>query len=68
MIRFIHNCEYVRKFTWFPRKCQDGKTEWFSNYYTSYSKICLDRVTGERWCEGDITEQEYIVRKLADNL
>jgi hypothetical protein len=66
---------YKRKFAWYPVTCNDGTTIWFSNYYKKYTQWNNHHAPAmSQWDYGhtdfieNISEAEYIVRKLAENL
>ncbi len=69
--------EYKKRFAYFPVKCSDGTSVWFKKYYSKYKSWGMSH--GVDLFEGDeyylhtdfiehITEAEYIVRKLSENL
>ncbi len=71
----ISTIEYKRKFALFPQQCSDGPRIWLKYYYARYKHWG----TRERYGPGDdfgyhtdflenISEAEYIIRKLAENL
>ncbi|HEY6437041.1 MAG TPA: hypothetical protein VIY47_10660 [Ignavibacteriaceae bacterium] len=69
----INVVEYRKKFAWFPIKINDDKI-WLKRYYSKYRIWANARVFGD---EDDykhtdfienVTTEEYIVRKLAENL
>jgi hypothetical protein len=68
-----HHSFYKKKWAFRPVICSDGTKVWFNNYY-SYFRIWRNKhhsVSGTyRHCDfiENITEAEYLVRKLADNL
>jgi hypothetical protein len=69
---------YKKKFALFPRKCEDGTKVWLKNYYTKYeyfgfkrSMSSLDIHDGDNYHIDqleDITEAEYIVRRLTEGI
>lgn len=63
---------YKRKWALFPVECKNGEKVWLDHYYTVHrlwgSTYTDDRNYSHKDFLGNITESEYIVRKLADNL
>lgn len=71
---------YERKFALFPKKCQDGTTVWLVNYYRKFkfwgfSRNQLSFAGGLTADDAlhmdqleDITEAEYIVRRLIEGI
>lgn len=68
----VHRPFYKRKWAFRPITCSDGTKVWFKPYYSYYRIWNNDRVSSERYNHTDfienITEAEFLVRKLADNL
>lgn len=69
--------KYKKKFAFFEVKCSDGSKVWLRNYYKKYLVWSTDdmhiRLThDDGYFHTDfienITESEYIIRKLAENL
>ena len=70
---------YKKKFALFPRKCEDDTWVWLDNYYTKYKYWGFRRTINsgdildhrddlhEDKLE-DITEAEYIVRRLIEGI
>lgn len=64
---------YKRKWAFKPITCSDGTILWFKSYYSQYRKWSsnlfeVEDEYGHIDFVENITEAEYIVRKLADNL
>lgn len=67
---------YERSFALWPVKCCDGTKVWFKFYYKKYelwshggtSKVFRDDEYLHTDFIEDVSEAEYIVRKLAENL
>lgn len=66
--------EYKRKFALVPVTCEDGMKVYFKHYYKKYS-IYSDRIEyptmnydSHREFVENISEEEYISRKIADTL
>ena len=70
---------YRKKFALFPRKCEDGTLVWLKNYYTKYkywgfrrpisaTDIADFRDDLHKDRLEDITEAEYIVRRLTEGI
>jgi hypothetical protein len=63
--------EYVRKFAFLPVKCNDHKV-WLTTYYIKYEHWFCGDVTDNEYVHTDrienITEDEYIVRRLRDGI
>jgi hypothetical protein len=63
---------YKKRFALFPVTCSDGTEVWLKNYYKKYELWNSDYSPGEECNHRDfienISEAEYVVRKLADNL
>jgi hypothetical protein len=75
----IFECEYEKKFAWIPVKCENDVKIWWKPYYIHYvnwghtynaanSQDSTLMAAYHQDCMGNITEEEYIVRKLADTL
>lgn len=69
-----HNI-YKRRWAILPVECSGGEKVWFKHYYTVHrlwSNKYVDEYdisnNNHRDFLGNITEAEYIVRKLAENL
>jgi len=69
-------CEYRRRFALWPVKCCDGTSAFFNFYYKKY-ELWSHSGSGKVFSEDDylhtdfiecVSEAEYIVRKLAENL
>jgi hypothetical protein len=70
---------YKKKYALFPTKCEDGTVVWLKNYYVKYRYWGFRRaITAadiadyrddlhEDKCE-NITEAEYIVRRLTEGI
>lgn len=67
---------YKRRFAIFPVVCEDGKRIWLKSYYKKYTIWGHDRLNDflkdddyrHTDFDGNITEEEYIVRKLSETL
>jgi hypothetical protein len=67
---------YRKKFAFFPKRCTDSTLVWFKYYYTKYEIWSHGQKPGSYDDSEyshtdkveDITEAEYIVRKLAERL
>lgn len=76
----IFETEYKKKFAWWPVHClKEEKRIWLRPYYSyymnwghSYGNHPGKKGLYESWYHqdfiGNLTEQEYLVRKLADTL
>jgi hypothetical protein len=66
-----HATEYRRRYALWPRTCSDGTQVWLAYYYKKYehwtSRYDMQRHGHTDYIES-ITEAEYIVRKLSENL
>ena len=68
--------EYRRKFAILPVKCVDGEVVWLKHYYKKYKHWTHMRIgkvwSGEDFVHTDfierVSEADYIIRKLAENL
>jgi len=68
--------EYKRRFAYLPVTCADGTRIWCESYYKKYlhwghshgNKIFDDDDYGHTDFVENITEAEYIIRKLAETL
>lgn len=67
--------EYKRKFAYLPVKCTGGETVWLTHYYRHLTHWTVGRPANfedqyyyHTDFAGNITEQEYVVRKLAETL
>lgn len=70
--------EYKKRFAFFPVKCADGTKVWFRHYYKKYELWSHNHAgSGSKYRDSDylhtdfienITEPEYIVRKLSETL
>lgn len=67
--------KYSRKFAYTPIKCSDGQDVWFKYYYKHYRVWTCHPVSSfdEQYYShedfiGNVSEEEYIVRKLAETL
>jgi hypothetical protein len=69
--------EYRKKFAIWPIICGDGTRLWFKNYYKKYEHwghrdIGTRNILDEHYLHTDfienVSESEYIVRKLSGNL
>ena len=62
--------EYKKKFAILPVICHDGIKVWWEAYYTKYIQWGHRSVDRHDYCHTDkcenITESEYIVRKLTE--
>ena len=66
---------YKRKFALVKRICSDGSTVWMKPYYKKFitwshgdSPVYYDQEYGHTDFIENVTEAEYLVRKLSDNL
>lgn len=63
---------YKKKFAIIPRMCSDGTRVWFKPYYKKYEiwnhPVASEHALGHKDFIESITEEEYIVRKLAETL
>lgn len=67
---------YKKKFAWIKTKCSDGSTIWFKTYYRKYLIWSTGDIIRSSYDDGynhtdfieNVTESEYLVRLLADNL
>lgn len=65
---------YKKKFAWLRIICSDGSSVWLRNYYRKYKTWNTTYVSGLGDSDyghtdiEDITEDEYIIRKLSGNL
>lgn len=70
---------YKKKFALFPHKCEDNTVVWLKNYYTKYKywgwrcgitaadiSTRIDELHEDKL--EDITEEEYIVRRLTEGI
>lgn len=61
---------YKKRFALIPVQCADGKV-WLKFYYRKYN-LWFDNFTGSELCHTDydesITEETYMIRKLAETL
>ena len=76
----IFETEYKKKFAWLPVLCKgESKKIWLKTYYTQYfnwghshsnakGKNGMYESMYHQEFEANITESEYLVRKLADTL
>jgi hypothetical protein len=68
----VKNPVYKRKFAFIPKLCADGTRVWFRMYYDKYEIWKYPGGPGHEFGHKDfiesITEEEYIVRKLAETL
>ena len=62
-----HKTKYKRRFAFLPVLSLDNTIIWFDFYYKKYEIWGQDNSSHADFIE-NITEAEYIVRKLADNL
>lgn len=68
--------EYKKRFAIFPVKCLHDESVWFKSYYSKYKhwgySDIVQQSCNEYYLHTDfienITEGEYIVRKLSENL
>lgn len=62
---------YEKKFSFYPIKCVDGSIVFIKNYYKKYIIWTSSKIEGgyfhKEYIES-ITEDEYIIRKLAEKL
>lgn len=66
---------YSRKFAILPKKCLDGSIVWLSYYY-KFVRVWSNRIPTDFEDQyyshpdfvGNISEEDYIVRKLAETL
>lgn len=69
-----HFILYRKKFALFPVTCSCGTRIWLTRYYTKYRLWGFKQITRENDCHlhtdrlENITEAEYIVRKLAEGI
>lgn len=67
----VSQIEYRKRFALLPVRCSDGEQVWFKHYYSKY-KEWGDESPFEYSLHTDfienITEAEYIIRKLSENL
>lgn len=66
---------YEKKFAYLPVKCSDGRKIWLNNYYkhTCVWTVGKPAEFEEQYYQhtdfiGNISEAEYIIRKLAETL
>lgn len=63
---------YKKKFAIVPRVCSDGTRVWFKTYFDKYEiwnhPVASEETLGHTDFIESITEEEYIVRKLAETL
>ncbi len=67
---------YKKKFALLPKECADGTKVWFKYYYSKYNiwtphhsiRVFDDTDYHHKDFVEDITEAEYIVRKLTEGL
>lgn len=63
---------YKKRFAYVPRLCSDGSSVWFKMYYDMYEiwnhPAASEQTLGHTDFIESITEEEYIIRKLADTL
>ena len=63
---------YKKKFALTRILCSDGSDVWLKNYYKKYEIWSDSEIEEYRYRHTDfienVTEAEYIIRKLADNL
>ncbi len=70
---------YKKKFALFPCRCEDGTTVWLKHYYTKYvywgfrrpvtiTDVIAHRDDLHEDRLEDITEAEYIVRRLTEGI
>ena len=67
--------EYLRKFAYFPKRSSDGEIIWLSHYYKHYRVWVYDmpkypyelKYKTATFVE-NITEKEYVFRKLSETL
>jgi hypothetical protein len=67
----IASTRYIKKFAFIKTQCSDGTEVWLKNYYKKYEVWNSSFLEGEDFHIDfieNITEAEYIIRKLADNL
>jgi hypothetical protein len=69
----VNTPDYKRRFAFLTVNCSDGTELWMKHYYSKYNRWTSTHVSEElEYCHTDfvenITEEEYIVRKLADEL
>jgi hypothetical protein len=69
------NTEYKRKFAWYRITCSDGTKVWFGHYYRKYehwTEVWNSSISKDMHRHTDlveyVSEAEYIVRKLAEEL
>ena len=68
----VSTSKYKRSFAILPVVCSDGKKIWFKSYYKKYI-IYITKYSTEGdnahidFCE-NVSEADYIVRKLSENL
>ena len=69
---------YKKCFALFPVTCSDGKKVWFETYYSKYIISGNDIINSTNYTGGEIhlhsdfveniTEAEYLVRRLSESL
>ena len=74
----IFETEYKKKFAWIPVTCENGYRLWWKSYYKqynnwghAYSVNAKDKgylLDYHQDFIANITEEEYLIRKLADTL
>ncbi len=68
----VHKPLYKKRWALRPITCADGTRVWFKSYYSYYRLWATSHFESEDYQHKDfienITEAEYIVRKLADSL
>lgn len=68
------NVRYKRVFALLPTKCSDNSIVWFKFYYKKYQtwKSNFNRDNESSWGHTDylenVTEADYLIRRLAENL
>jgi len=68
----VRDVRYEKRFAIFPRICADGTKVWMKNYFNKFEvwnhPAAGEQTLGHTDYIESITEEEYIVRKLAETL
>lgn len=66
---------YKQKYAWLPQLTISGEIIWLTRYYrvykiwdTEHTHVDITVIHGHRDVVGNITEADYIVRKLSESL